>query len=232
MAALRPSNLNRAAYRTKCRRELSEHIRKIKLSDGEYQPLTNSPVAKLGISIEPTEIRLITNAEDPYKWQALPEKSHLFRKQLSKHTIGAYKELCREVGISFEAALAPESSTFTGREPNAGRQSTIPIRSPLESQISFSTVIEQLRSDKLEMTAELERSYGHAMKAAELQAIAEEQATRLELTIQAAEMDKQTLQQEVQSLTGVVEHLRNTTIKSVDEFLERLKLDLNVFTAQ
>lgn len=189
-------------------------------------------MARLGITIEPAEVRLITNAEDPYSWQALPERSHLFRKQLSKHTIGAYKELCREVGISFEAALAPESSTFTGREPNAGRQGTIPMSSPPESHISFYTVIEQLKLDKLELTAKLKRSHDHAIKAAELQALAEEEATRLQLTIQTAEMDKQTLQQEVQSLTGVVEHLRNTTVKSVDEFLDRLKLDLNLFTTQ
>jgi len=63
-----------------------------------------------------------------------------------------------------------------------------------------------------------------------LQALAEEEATRLKLIIQAAEMDKQTLQQEVQNLTGIVEYLRNTTVKSVDEFLNRLKLDLNLFT--
>jgi len=93
-------------------------------------------------------------------------------------------------------------------------------------------VIERLKSDKLDLTAELKRSHDHAIKATELQALAEEEATRLKLTIQAAEMDKQTLQQEIQSLTGVVEHLRNTTVKSVDEFLHRLKLDLNLFTSR
>ena len=43
-------------------------------------------------------------------------------------------------------------------------------------------------------------------------------------------MDKQMLQQDVQNLTGVVEYLRTTTVKSVDEFLHELKLDLNLFT--
>ena len=61
------------------------------------------PVFKLGLSIKPEDIRLITHADDPYIWQALPEKQHLFKKQLSKHSIGAYRELCREVGVSFEA---------------------------------------------------------------------------------------------------------------------------------
>ncbi len=230
MAILRSSNLNRAAYRAKCRKRLSEHIRKIELPSGECQPLTESPVAKLGITIEPAEVRLITSAEDPYIWQALPEKSHLFKKQLSKHTIGAYKEMCREVGVSFEAALAPESSTFTGREPNEGRQGTIFIKSPPESQTSFITVIERLKSDKLTLTAEMNKSKDQATKATGLKEMAEEEANRLRLVIQAAEMDKQMLQQDVQNLLGVVEFLRNTTVKSVDEFMNRLKLEMNLFT--
>lgn len=76
-------------------------------------------------------------------------------------------------------------------------------------------MIEQLKSDKLEMTAELKESHDHAIKATELQALAEEEATRLNLTIEAAEMDMQTLQQEVQSLTGVIEHLKKTTLPRV-----------------
>ena len=93
-------------------------------------------------------------------------------------------------------------------------------------------MIEQLKSEKLELTTELKKLHDYAIKATELQALAEEEATRLKLTIQAAEMDKQILQQEVQSLTGVIECLRNTTAKSVDEFLHRLKLDLSFFTGR
>ena len=64
------------------------------------------------------------------------------------------------------------------------------------------------------------------------QALAEEEATRLKLSVQATEMDKQILQQEVQNLMGVVEYLRNTAVKSVDEFRNRLKLDLNLFSSR
>jgi hypothetical protein len=45
----------------------------------------------------------MTNAEDPYSWKYLQTRAHLFEKSLSKHSIGAYIELCREVGASFEA---------------------------------------------------------------------------------------------------------------------------------
>ena len=228
MATLRSSNLHRAAYRAKCRKKLSEHIRKIQPPSERHPPLTKSQEAKLGITIEPAEVRLITNAEDPYIWQALPEKSHLFKKQLSKHTIGAYKELCREVGVSFEAVLVPESTAFAGWEPNEGRQATISMCSPPEPQPSFTAVIEQLKSDKLTLTAEMRESQDQAIKATELKEMAEEETNRLKLVIQTAEMDKQVLQQNVQNLTGVIEFLRSTTVKSVDEFLHRLKLDLNV----
>lgn len=42
-------------------------------------------VVKLGISIKPAEVRLITRSDDPYTWQVLQEKQHLFTKHLSKH---------------------------------------------------------------------------------------------------------------------------------------------------
>jgi len=76
-------------------------------------------VTKLGISIEPAEVRLITSADDPYTWQILPEKQYLFTKHLSKHSIGAYKELCQGVGVSFEAVLASESSNIVEGKPGS-----------------------------------------------------------------------------------------------------------------
>lgn len=72
--------------------------------------LTKSGLTNLGISIQPAEVRLITRADDPYTWRILPEKQYLFQKHLSKQSVGAYREICREVGKSFEAALKPQSS--------------------------------------------------------------------------------------------------------------------------
>ena len=69
-------------------------------------------MVKLGLSIDPEDVRLITNAGDPYLWQALPEKERLFRKHLSKDSVGAYGTLCREVGLSFKAVLTVESNTL------------------------------------------------------------------------------------------------------------------------
>lgn len=80
------------------------------------------------------------------------------------------------------------------------------------------------------MASDLELLNVEAEKATELRELAEEEANRLQLAIQAAEIDKQMLRQTVQNLAGVVELLRITTVKSVDEFLNRLKLDLNCIT--
>ena len=70
-------------------------------------------MTNLGISIQPVEVWLITRANDPYTWRILPEKQYLFQKHLSEHSIGAYRALYREVGISFKAILAPQSSNAT-----------------------------------------------------------------------------------------------------------------------
>lgn len=75
---------------------------------------------KLDISIEPAEVRLITSADDPYTWQSLPQRQHLFRKHLSKHSIGAYRELCREIGVSFEAVRASTVDPAAKRAQGAG----------------------------------------------------------------------------------------------------------------
>lgn len=91
-------------------------------------------------------------------------------------------------------------------------------------------MIEQLKAEKLKMTSGLDSLKNEVKKVTELKELAEEEANRLQLAMQAAEMDKQMLQQTVQNLAGVVEFLRITTVKSVDEFLNRLKLDLNCTT--
>ena len=75
--------------------------------------------------------------------------------------------------------------------------------------------------DKLKLTAELNKSNNQATETTQLKELAEEEVIHLNQIIQAAELDKQ---QQVQNLTDMVEYFRNTTVKSVDEFINRLKL--------
>ena len=92
-------------------------------------------------------------------------------------------------------------------------------------------MIEQLTADKLKLTAELSESNDQTTKVTEMKELAKEEVTHLKSIIQVAEMDKQILQQQVQNLTDLVEYFRNTTTQSVDEFINRLKLNLNLFAA-
>ena len=66
--------------------------------------------------IEPANVRLVTSADDRYASGVLPEKRHLSRKQISKNSIGAYRELCREIGVFFEAVSVIESGALSRNE--------------------------------------------------------------------------------------------------------------------
>lgn len=84
---------------------------------------------KLGITVEPKKVRLITTAHHSYVWQIVPEKEHSFekeilRKQLSKHSTGAYRYLYRAVGDSLEAVLATGSQPETSIAEVSGPLST------------------------------------------------------------------------------------------------------------
>jgi hypothetical protein len=69
----------------------------------------NSEESTLRINVKPSEVRLNPSPNEPYAWKILPEKqrffSELFLKNLSQHSIRAYKALCEGVGVSFEAVL-------------------------------------------------------------------------------------------------------------------------------
>jgi hypothetical protein len=75
-----------------------------------------SPGSRIGIAIEPSQVRLIPGADDPYSWKVLPEKKYLFTKNLSDHSISAYKELCGEIGVLFEAVPVETTRTGAGSE--------------------------------------------------------------------------------------------------------------------
>jgi len=73
--------------------------------------LANEAVRKkLGTNVDPADVRLQPGVEDGYEWKPLPGREDLFNEdlfpnQLSKHSIGAYMEICRGVEVSFEAAV-------------------------------------------------------------------------------------------------------------------------------
>jgi hypothetical protein len=175
-------------------------------------------VSNLGISIEPTQVRLITGAEDPYAWKVLPEKKHLFEKHMSKHSIGAYMELWRGVGVSFEAVLAAASTEFPQKHPQESA----------DARPSFTARIEDLQIENAKLSDQLNQWRDQVVKESESKRLAEEHASRLKA-------DNQELQQEVQKLVLVADHFRGITIKSsrqVMRVLEKLKSEVHSFSSQ
>ncbi|KFY32063.1 hypothetical protein V493_00551 [Pseudogymnoascus sp. VKM F-4281 (FW-2241)] len=86
----------RAKWRTECREKLANHIH-----------------SQLGLTILPTDVKLITKPEDLYQWSILTAgKAALFNKQLSKHSTGAYIDLCNGVGVHFKAVLAEGAADY------------------------------------------------------------------------------------------------------------------------
>lgn len=62
----------------------------------------------LGIEVQPSDVRLKTEEDMPYKWQIDdPALEPLFQKHLSKHSVGTYILLHRRVGQTFYA-VRPE----------------------------------------------------------------------------------------------------------------------------
>ena len=103
-------NAQRAEWRQKCRQTLAAHISKLSPLLRTRVRLNLGADSTLGTGVEPAQVRLLPDLQDTYSWSVLPERKHLFTKQLSKHSVGAYMELCREVGKSFEAVV-PASVT-------------------------------------------------------------------------------------------------------------------------
>ncbi|KFY17814.1 hypothetical protein V492_00370 [Pseudogymnoascus sp. VKM F-4246] len=96
MNSPRTSNQERAKWRTECREKLANHI--------HFQ---------LGLTILPTDVKLITKPEDLYQWSiSTAGKAALFNKQLSKHSTGAYIDLCNGVGVHFKAVLGKGAADY------------------------------------------------------------------------------------------------------------------------
>jgi len=96
----------------------------------------------------------------------------------------------------------------------------------LGTEISFTTIIEQLRAKNLQLADELYKSGAQATQSTRMKDIAEEEVVRLASKVEAHEMDKRNLHKEVEVLTGIVEFLRNAIVRSANDFVSKLKIEL------
>jgi hypothetical protein len=106
----RAANIRRREWRDKCRQALSDHLSMLDSDLRSVPQLTKLQDKRLSINVDPADVRLQPGVEDGYEWKPLPgnENSYnegLFTKQLSKHSLGAYVELYRGLGVSFQAVV-------------------------------------------------------------------------------------------------------------------------------
>ncbi|KAE8349462.1 hypothetical protein BDV28DRAFT_160461 [Aspergillus coremiiformis] len=124
-------NQKRAFWRSSCRERLSQHIWET-----------------LGLKVQPSDVRLKPEEDMPYRWRIEdPCLEYLFQKYLSKHSVGAYMLLQREVGqkkvdLDLLAHLQAENLCLTEKlrlvenKKYLSEQATIEVEEEIKSQTS------------------------------------------------------------------------------------------------
>ncbi|KAH8701370.1 hypothetical protein GQ44DRAFT_732936 [Phaeosphaeriaceae sp. PMI808] len=151
-------------------------------------------------NIFPSEVRLSPSPNDPYAWKILPEKrrffSEIFTKNLSQHSINAYKALCEGVGISFEAVYA---STYDTSKLDH-------LTSLRSHDVSFSAKIYHLQSANVKLRKEMETWKEKATTESQRVKLAEEQLCKM------CENNQQ-LQEQVDRYAASTEYLKDMFAK-------------------
>ncbi|KFZ19087.1 hypothetical protein V501_00849 [Pseudogymnoascus sp. VKM F-4519 (FW-2642)] len=145
------SNQERAKWRTECREKLANHIH-----------------SQLGPAILPIDVKLITKPEDLYQWsRSTAGKAALFNKQLSKHSTGAYIDLCNGVGVHFMAKLGKGAADYEQEKRLRERfNAELAIREAMEIEMmgikgenaELMTEMKALREEQAKRIQELEKA--------------------------------------------------------------------------
>ena len=134
-------------------------------------------------------------------------------------------ELCRDVGVSFEAVAAGTSTQCTAQ---VKQDDTLPS----QPDVSFVAKIEQLEAENSRLTSELNQWRDQAVRESELKGHAEEKVTQLQSTLQAAQTDIQQMRHEINNWALTADFFRKSTIQSCKGLneafllLEKLKSEL------
>jgi hypothetical protein len=123
----------------------------------------------LGLKIKPLDIRLNPRSTDPYSWNILAGNEAfvqaIFAKNLSDHSIGIYRFLCREVGQTFEAVSSRPACSIGNPTPPmhpmpGSPTSSLASHCPqlIRPDNSFGAIIEQLKRENLRLSQQLSKS--------------------------------------------------------------------------
>ncbi|KAH8430117.1 uncharacterized protein LDX57_007795 [Aspergillus melleus] len=132
------SNKKRALRRQWCREALSRHIHN-----------------RLGLRIDPNEVRLQPAPQDGYVWSVTDSKAHLLETPLSNGTVGLYEEICRALGHSLEAVRpAVLQADHDDLELNENTENE---PTPTPEDDSFTATIQRLEQENQHFDDENER---------------------------------------------------------------------------
>ncbi|KAI9758898.1 MAG: hypothetical protein M1840_003738 [Geoglossum simile] len=187
MAHYQASNLKRMEWNKICREQLSAHI---------YN--------RLGILIEPAQVRLKINTDDPYIWEKIEGKEHLFSRNMSDLSTGALKELYEGIGKSFAAVWKPPTRTSQAQEN---------CLHSFNPEVSFTVKINELEECITRLTHELGVWRGQAALESEMKLRAVEEVDQLKKAIQETQKDNRKLEQHVQEWKIIAERSRSSTRK-------------------
>jgi hypothetical protein len=180
----------------------------------------------LNLQINPLQVRLIPSSDDPYTWSYDPEVKHLFEKQISKHTMGAYQELCRWVGTRFKATLSGD----TGATGVSGHLAEVAKVEELEQSYvvleqSYGVleqthgVLEQrygvLEQEHSRISEESENMRAQAEESLRLRLSAEDELAAVRGELTSASTVNQDLHQQLEALQSTIKTLEERSANSL-----------------
>jgi chromosome segregation ATPase len=169
--------------------------------------------------------------------------SHIFAKSLSKHSIGIYMELYREVGVSFEAVRpdfqpAVSSAAPTETLPYAEDIMDVEYEIQTPCATSFTERIEILQEENQRIRNEVDRLNQDLLKEVRLKSDAEQKIAHFEQLELQWQEKMSFLNDNVQSLekeNKKLRHGRDSWKKRANRamgILERLQFDLRCYSSE
>lgn len=190
MANIRKSsNVKRTELNKECREKLSENI---------YE--------RLAVVVEPSQVRLLPGDEDPYKWDRVEEKEHLFQKNLSDLSIRALRELIESIGDSVAASWKSPRAELAAK----GIENYPPS---LDSDIGFSAKINDLQQVKNELIGERDIWKTKAEAEAAMRRDVEEASSQLKTTADELEEENRRLEIRINEMKLLLEQSRLNTMQ-------------------
>ncbi|KAK5093984.1 hypothetical protein LTS08_008768 [Lithohypha guttulata] len=174
-----------------------------------------------GLDIDPLEVRLVPGPADPYVWQYGPEQQHLFRKQLSKHNLGAYRQICQHLGRSIWAVLRDGQASRSRSMPDTDSRECLALLGLPGLRSSPKCCGVTVRNTAQELSTE------HVSARQELEIKNQSLVARLEVVTSVAEGRHHEIQRLQESQDAMEQRLRElqTTVQLRDaEALRRTKL--------